>query len=531
MVALPAIVISAFDRPRSLERLLGHLSKGIFSSPDIPLVISIDGGGDDEVLKLATEFEWSHGAKEVIHHSTNLGLKEHIISCGDLTSRFGQVIVLEDDLGISPFFYEFALKSIATYADSEEVAGISLYAYKVSENGFDDFLPIDDGKDVYLMQIASSWGQIWTESQWSGFRSWMGSGGDMDKLTPDYLDGWSDRSWKKLFIKYLIQKDKWFVFPRVSLTTNYEDAGEHSFNSGRFLVPMVQGEKQWEFPAISEIRVRYDAWFKPTAQTLEVYKDVSGQKLNETTASDSTFSINVDAEPISGLEQTLQSIAKQSWSAAIVYVQVNDEQSLAAKELCKQHLDSSVTWKILVDHTEEELIKRSSISDFVVSVNSGDIFCENALSSVATVFDQIPNLAMVCGMLESGNTIDHRWNAERYLIKARNGEQVPTLSAVFRKVHTMEGSTEYPSMLSALKKFQMHLVAIPLVIGQTSDDHNEVIKTSLDGIEYSRPWWKRALTTVVGSFAPDSELYTFVSGLPDVIRYDHVHGTYYLSRS
>ena len=38
---------------------------------------------------------------------------------------------------------------------------------------------------------------------------------------------WPDTSWKKHFCAYLIHTDKYFVFPRISLTTNFNDPGTH----------------------------------------------------------------------------------------------------------------------------------------------------------------------------------------------------------------------------------------------------------------------------------------------------------------
>ena len=46
----PAIVIAAYNRPDSLKRLLSFIDAASFIYDDIPLVISIDGGGDVKVV-------------------------------------------------------------------------------------------------------------------------------------------------------------------------------------------------------------------------------------------------------------------------------------------------------------------------------------------------------------------------------------------------------------------------------------------------------------------------------------------------
>jgi hypothetical protein len=45
---------------------------------------------------------------------------------------------------------------------------------------------------------------------------------------PAYLQQWGPESWKKHFIHYLVDTGKYFVFPRISLTTNFEDYGTHA---------------------------------------------------------------------------------------------------------------------------------------------------------------------------------------------------------------------------------------------------------------------------------------------------------------
>ncbi|MEL6484270.1 MAG: hypothetical protein AAFP96_05420, partial [Bacteroidota bacterium] len=92
----PAIVVVAFNRPKSLKRVLKSVQTAFYPSEiEIPLIISIDySPTNKEVLEIAHDFTWKNGAKQVIQHRENLGLKEHILSCGDLSEKYGGVIVL-----------------------------------------------------------------------------------------------------------------------------------------------------------------------------------------------------------------------------------------------------------------------------------------------------------------------------------------------------------------------------------------------------------------------------------------------------
>ena len=84
---LPAIVTVGYNRPAALERLLHSLTKAHYPE-GVPLIISIDYGADNhqEVMKVAQKFVWTYGEKRVIAHEKNLGLRPHILSCGEFES-------------------------------------------------------------------------------------------------------------------------------------------------------------------------------------------------------------------------------------------------------------------------------------------------------------------------------------------------------------------------------------------------------------------------------------------------------------
>jgi hypothetical protein len=172
-MSTPAIVVVAYNRPKSLERILHSIQQAHFSNNSVPLIISIDKSGSDDVFEVARNFQWKHGVKKIIQHPQNLGLKEHILSCGDLTETYDEIILLEDDLFVSPYFYEYATKALGFYSNEEKIGGISLYSYDMAENGFYPFYPVNDNSDVYFVQIAASWGQAWNKKQWGDFRRWF----------------------------------------------------------------------------------------------------------------------------------------------------------------------------------------------------------------------------------------------------------------------------------------------------------------------------------------------------------------------
>lgn len=266
----PAIVVVAYNRPDSLQRLLYSLSTAIYQTTDIKLIISIDKSNNTSVYDCAENFNWQHGLKTIIKHNSHLGLKQHILSCGDLSIEHDSVIILEDDLLVSPYFYEYATKAADFYSNDTQVAGISLYNYQVSESSFYAFKAIDDGSDVYFMQVASSWGQLWTKQQWESFKTWLAKNPELTDASalPSYLFNWGKHSWKKHFIHYLIDHNKFFVFPKLSLSTNFEEEGTNSSTKNVFHVPLQSGRQNYSFVALNESKSIYDAWFEITPQCL-----------------------------------------------------------------------------------------------------------------------------------------------------------------------------------------------------------------------------------------------------------------------
>jgi len=270
-------VIVTYNRAYSLQRLLRSISRANFAGhTDVPLIISIDKSNCQEVLEVARKFQWEHGPKCVIEHTEHLGLRKHIISCGDLTEEYGAVIVLEDDLYVSPVFYDYAVQAMRFYDGDERISGISLYSYDFNEYAQMRFCPLDDGYDNYFIQNASSWGQLWTRAQWVDFKQWYISQSQLTVRQEDPLPTsvirWSESSWKKYFIKYMVLRNKYFVYPRVSLSTNFGDIGTHArVGSTRCQVPLALRRKVYDFSRLEDSISVYDSYFEIAAHCLKYY--------------------------------------------------------------------------------------------------------------------------------------------------------------------------------------------------------------------------------------------------------------------
>lgn len=264
------IVLIAYNRPDALQRLLKSINEADYGGEtDILLVISVDGGGSEEVLRIADGFDWRYGEKKVVRHEENLGLKRHVLECGDYAVTYGSVLMLEDDLTVSEGFYAYAQKALEFASGKEGIGGISLYNHLLNVHVREPFYAIDDGYDNYYMQFASSWGQVYLKEMWEGFRNWLAENDGKDLAgddVPANVSSWSESSWLKYNIRYLIEKDLFFLYPRISLTTNFMEEGSHARSKTFDLqVPMLYGrKKEYDFSGIRESSAVYDAFFENT---------------------------------------------------------------------------------------------------------------------------------------------------------------------------------------------------------------------------------------------------------------------------
>lgn len=263
----PAIVVVAYNRAHSLKRLLESLKNAFYKSGPT-LVISIDSGDNKDVQAVANDFTWQHGEKTIICQKTNLGLRKHILKCGELTKQYGSIILLEDDLYVSPNFYEYARQALNFYGSDDAIAGISLYSHQYNETAAFPYIPLDDGSDVYFLQIPSSWGQAWTDKQWAEFSAWYSKNNAQiqpEENLPDNVLSWPESSWKFFFFKYLNKTNKYFVYPKISLSTNFsDDKGTHvKFKTDIYQVPLLlsmNNVHKYKFIPIEKTVSRYDSF-------------------------------------------------------------------------------------------------------------------------------------------------------------------------------------------------------------------------------------------------------------------------------
>lgn len=96
----------------------------------------------------------------IVERTRNQGLAQNIIEgVTDIVSRYGQVIVLEDDLVVAPYFLQFMNDALDTYRDEPQVGHIQACDFT-----HDPTLP-----DTFLIKFTGSWGWATWKRAWQYF--------------------------------------------------------------------------------------------------------------------------------------------------------------------------------------------------------------------------------------------------------------------------------------------------------------------------------------------------------------------------
>lgn len=278
-----AICCIGYNRVDSMARLLQSLDNSFYDHP-VMLIVSIDKSNTMFVKEFVDDFDWKHGEKRVILQPENLGLRKHVLTCGFYIEKFDldAMIVLEDDISVSPYFYRYAETCVAKYQNDDRIVGISLYNFLINYQAISPFNPVHSEYDVYMMNCAMSWGQVWMKRQWRAFANWY-EDNDAEfnvPYLPKAINSWRKTSWLKYHTRYCIEKNKYFIYPYQSLSTNNGDRGTHKgkttdnyCHSNLQVLPI----NKYKLPDFDECEIKYDGFFEP--QFLGKYLGVSNEDL------------------------------------------------------------------------------------------------------------------------------------------------------------------------------------------------------------------------------------------------------------
>lgn len=242
MIRAP-IALFVFRRPDHTRRVLEALKRNP-EARQTDLHLFSDGPRDArdadavaEVRRLCRSVEGFANVR-LVERDANWGLAKSVIAgVSEICEKYGHIIVLEDDLVVSPHFLAYMNEGLRRYAESELVMQISGYMPPVAWEGADDaaFLP-----------MTTSWGWATWQRAWARFDPAMSGytrlkkdpqlcrAFDLDGAFPYFrmlkaqkqgqVDSWAIRWYLSVFLKSGL-----VLFPRQSQVENigFDGTGTH----------------------------------------------------------------------------------------------------------------------------------------------------------------------------------------------------------------------------------------------------------------------------------------------------------------
>lgn len=159
------ILLFVYNRPEHTRRLITSLLTNR-EAAESPLIIYADQARNEtdrphvEEVRSYLRSLKGFGDITLIERTENWGLARNIID-GVTTqlARYGRIIVLEDDLVVSPYFLQFMNEALETYKDEERVGHIQAC----------DFTQDPSLPDTFLIKWTGSWGWATWERAWKHF--------------------------------------------------------------------------------------------------------------------------------------------------------------------------------------------------------------------------------------------------------------------------------------------------------------------------------------------------------------------------
>ena len=229
-----------------------------------------------EYIKAIGGFKSLH----IVERQENLGLANSIIGgVSKLCEEFGRVIVLEDDLVVSPMFLAYMRTALDKYNDEPMVMQISGNMFPVLHP---EALP-----ETFFCRVTTSWGWATWDRAWRKFETDAKKLADMimtQKLRKDFdsgydyfqmlamqargeIDSWAIRWYASVFLSRGL-----CLHPSLSLVLNigHDGSGVHCINGDVYTVSLSSAMPEF-FPQIIEEspqgRQAIETFFRATSQS------------------------------------------------------------------------------------------------------------------------------------------------------------------------------------------------------------------------------------------------------------------------
>lgn len=243
-----AIVFFGFNRPEKISKSIRSYLCCVNAQTD-NIYVFVDGPRNPEEKKLTDEtYDVACELLEnlnsnITYRESNYGLKSSIYKgISDILTKHTAVIVIEDDLLLNPYFYEFMYSSLNFYKNNKNIFQVSGFTY-LNEKSFNPF----------FLPITTSWGWATWSDRWEFFDintdySYLlksksdikaynfNNSFNFTKMLNDELNS-NISSWAIRWYSYVFSKNGLVLYPPESLVINdgFDLSGTHSSYTGKGL--------------------------------------------------------------------------------------------------------------------------------------------------------------------------------------------------------------------------------------------------------------------------------------------------------
>lgn len=160
------IVLFVYNRPLHTRQTVEALKLNILSNKSDLIIFSDAPKSDVQAESVNAVRQYIHQIKgfksvKIVEREINLGLANSVIDgVTSIVNKYGRVIVLEDDLNVSPHFLEFMNSALDIYENEDEVMHISGYMFPVGDH---------DLPETLFLRATSCWGWATWVRAWEAF--------------------------------------------------------------------------------------------------------------------------------------------------------------------------------------------------------------------------------------------------------------------------------------------------------------------------------------------------------------------------
>lgn len=280
---LAPVVLFVYNRVDHTSRVLETLGKNELAK-DTELYVFSDAAKSDKglekvnaVREYINQKEWQKNFKTVtiVQAEKNKGLAKSVIGgVSEIIEKYGKVIVIEDDLILSPYFLNYMNGALDYYKEDSKIWAISGYSFPMRSLK-------NYPHDVFYSYRGSSWGWATWDDRWkkvdwevSDYAALMSSqerqkqfnrgGSDLVNMLRLQMEGKID-SWAVRWVYAQSKLDTYTVYPKHSYLGNggCDGSGTHSGKNDDYWTDIQMSSEECKFETLEiDKKLAREFWYK-----------------------------------------------------------------------------------------------------------------------------------------------------------------------------------------------------------------------------------------------------------------------------